>query len=83
MPRPFRDAITSRSSVGELIRADNDRWCRGLYRSLGPTEFYRRRAVWLSEHGKVTSYTRLMAYLGRAGIDIGPPPHPPSGPSIR
>ena len=83
MPRPFRGTITGRSGAGTLIRADKDRWCRGLYRSLGPPEFYRRRAAWLLEHGKATSYARLMAYLERAGIDIGPPPHPPSGPSVR
>jgi hypothetical protein len=40
-----------------------DAWARGLYRRLGPEEFYRRRLEWLAAHGKTTSYDRLVAYL--------------------
>lgn len=77
MPGPFRGTITGRSSVGTLIRADKDRFIRELYARFGPAEFYRRRATWLLQHGKATGYARLLAYLADAGIDIGPPPHPP------
>jgi hypothetical protein len=42
-----------------------------LYARLGPAAFYRRRLVWLAEHGKWMSYHRLAAYLERAGIDPG------------
>lgn len=83
MAKPFRGAITGRSSTGTLIRADKGRFARQLYARLGPAEFYRRRAAWLLEHGEATSYARLMAYLECAGIDIGPRPHSPSGPSVR
>jgi hypothetical protein len=70
MPRPYRGTITSRSTVGELIRADKDRFIRQLYAQLGPEEFWRRRLEWLARNGKRTSYDRLMAYLRRAGIEI-------------
>ena len=73
MPRPFRNAITGRSSVGELIRADKDRFIRQLYARLGPEEFWRRRLEWLARNGKRTSYDRLMAYLQRVGIEISDP----------
>lgn len=74
MPRPFRDTITGRSSVGALIRADKDRFIRQLYARLGPEEFWRRRLEWLARNGKRTSYDRLVAYLQREGIEI---PHTP------
>jgi hypothetical protein len=74
MPRPFRATITGRSSVGELIRADKDRFIRQLYARLGPAEFWRRRLEWLARNGKRTSYDRLMAYLQREGIEISGPP---------
>jgi hypothetical protein len=74
MPRPYRCTITGRSSVGELIRADKDRFIRQLYARLGPAEFWRRRLEWLARNGKRTSYDRLVAYLQRAGIGISDPP---------
>jgi hypothetical protein len=40
MPRPYRHTITDRSSVGELIRADKDRFIRQLYVRLGPEEVW-------------------------------------------
>jgi hypothetical protein len=46
MPRPDRKTITGRSSVGELSRADKDRFIRQLYAQLGPAEFWRRRLAW-------------------------------------
>ncbi len=63
MPKPFRGQISGSSPTGMLIRASKDVWCRGLYRRLGPEEFYRRRLAWLLAHGKTTSYNRLVAYL--------------------
>jgi hypothetical protein len=74
MPRPFRGTITGRSSVGDLIRADKDRFIRQLYAQLGPAEFWRRRLDWLARNGKRTSYDRLRAYLEREGIEISDPP---------
>ncbi len=74
MPRPYRGTITGRSSTGELIRADKDRFIRQLYARLGPAEFWRRRLDRLARHGKRTSYNRLIAYLKRAGIEISPQP---------
>lgn len=74
MPRPYRHTITGRSSTGELIRADKDRYIRQLYARLGPAEFWRRRLDWVARNGKRTSYERLVAYLEREGIEI---PHQP------
>jgi hypothetical protein len=74
MPRPFRNTITGRSTVGELIRADKDRFIRQLYARLGPEEFWRRRLEWLARNGKRTSYDRLVAYLQREGIEISDTP---------
>ncbi len=76
MPKPFRGQISGSSPTGMLIRASKDVWCRGLYRRLGPEEFYRRRLAWLLAHGKTTSYNRLVAYLaesftGRMGTTLG------------
>ncbi len=70
MPKPFRGQISGSSSTGMLIRWSKDVWCRGLYRRLGPEEFYRRRLAWLQAHGKTTSYNRLVAYLAKRGIDV-------------
>jgi hypothetical protein len=74
MPRPYRNTITEPSSVGELIRADKDRFVRQLYARLGPEEFWRRRLEWLARNGKRTSYDRLVAYLQREGIEISHTP---------
>jgi hypothetical protein len=74
MPRPYRGTITGRSSVGELIRADKDRYIRQLYARLGPEEFWRRRLEWLARNRKRTSYDRLVAYLQREGIEISRTP---------
>jgi hypothetical protein len=74
MPRPFRNTITGRSAVGELIRADKDRFIRQLYALLGPEEFWQRRLVGLARNGKRTSYDWLMAYLQRKRIEIPDPP---------
>jgi hypothetical protein len=74
MPRPYRLTSTGRSSTGELIRADKDRFIRQLYARFGPAEFWRRRLLWLASNGKRTSYHRLRAYLERAGIVISDPP---------
>jgi hypothetical protein len=74
MPRPYRNTITGRPSVGELIRADKDRFIRQLYSRLGPAEIWRRRLAWLARNGKRTSYDRLIAYLQRVGIGISDPP---------
>ena len=74
MPCPYRNTITGRSSVGELIRADKDRFIRQLYARLGPEEFWRRRLEWLARTGKRTSYDRLVAYLQRVGIEISHTP---------
>jgi hypothetical protein len=74
MPRPFRQTITSKSTVNELIRADKDRFIRSLYASVGPVEFYRRRLEWLRVHGKTTSYNRLVAFLQARGIDVSDQP---------
>jgi len=71
MPAPFRGTITGRSSTGTLIRAGKSEFIRQLYARLGPEEFYRRRLAWLARHRKKTSYLRLIAYLKRAGIDVG------------
>ena len=57
-----------------MIRAGNDQFIRQLYARLGPAEFYRRRLAWLARHRKRTSYVRLIAYLERAGIDVGEVP---------
>jgi len=70
MPKPFRGQISVSSSTGMLIRWSKDVWCRGLYRRLGPEEFYRRRLAWLQAHGKTTSYNRLVAYLAKREIDV-------------
>jgi hypothetical protein len=74
MPRPYRLTSTGRSSTGELIRADKDRFIRQLYARLGPAEFWRRRLVWLALNGKRTSFNRLVAYLKRKGIKISGTP---------
>ena len=74
MPKPFRGQISGSSPTGMLIRASKDAWCRGLYRRLGPEEFYRRRLAWLQAHGKTTSYNRLVAYLAKRGIEISDMP---------
>jgi hypothetical protein len=55
-----------------MIRADKDQFIRQLYARLGPEEFYRRRLEWLVNHGKTTSYRRLVAYLKRVGIEVFP-----------
>jgi hypothetical protein len=72
MPRPYRGTITGRTSKNELIRASKRKFLRQLYARLGPEEFYRRRLDWLQANGKKTSYARLVAYLGRVGIDVSP-----------
>jgi hypothetical protein len=74
MPRPFRHQSASKSATGELIRESKDVFICGLYRRLGPEEFYRRRLAWLAANQKWTSYKRLVAYLRREGIDISHTP---------
>jgi hypothetical protein len=74
MPRPFRGTTTGRSAVGELIRAEKDRFIRQSYAQLGPAEFWRRRLEWLARNGIRTSCDGLMAYVQREGIEISGPP---------
>jgi hypothetical protein len=47
-----------------------DAWARGLYRRLGPEEFYRRRLEWLAAHGKTTWYNRLVASLREKRTEV-------------
>jgi hypothetical protein len=48
----------------------------GLYRRLGPEEFYRRRLEWLAANGKTTSYHRLVVYLKERRLNVPIPPLP-------
>jgi hypothetical protein len=73
MPRPFRDQITCKSTVQELIRADKSQYIRTLYARLGPEKFYRRRLQWLRDTGKQVSCDRLIAFLKPRRIEISDP----------
>jgi hypothetical protein len=74
MPRPFRHQSAGKSATGALIWESKDVFIRGLYRRLGPEQFYARRLAWLAAHQKWTSHARLVAYLQREGIDISHTP---------